>query len=144
MVLDSSLSEVVKLTDQAIDRIRELKKKKLSFILKLSVLGGGCSGFQYRLEETNLEVYLDSSDGGEVLDEDDEWDHNFGVLDNKSKSDIIIRDNNSDILAIIDSKSLEYIKNSKIDYVSDDFEGGFVIKNPNVQSSCGCGNSFAL
>ena len=101
-------------TNNAAKKIIELSKKKEKKMLRMSVTGGGCQGFQYNLD-----------------------------MENKSeKKDIIIKKNNA--LVVIDQNSLNLIKGSEIDFVEDLIGSRFKINNPKATSSCGCGTSFSL
>ena len=82
--------------------------------LRVSVSGGGCSGFQY----------------GFAFDAARQYD------------DIVIEKNGATVL--IDSVSAGYMAGSEIDYVNDLIGASFQVKNPNAVSSCGCGTSFSL
>lgn len=82
--------------------------------LRISVSGGGCSGFQYHF-------LFDE----EKLDEDLVFEHQGAQV-------------------IIDEVSLRLLKGSILDYVEDLSSASFVLKNPNAASSCGCGNSFSV
>lgn len=105
------------LTESAARRINELKKSEAKPNLKfrVSVKGGGCSGFQY-------EFSLDDgapADGDTVIS-------SFGAE------------------AIVDDVSLGILKGSVLDYTEDLAQAGFTIKNPNATAKCGCGNSFSV
>ena len=82
--------------------------------MRVFVQGGGCSGFQY----------------GFTLDE----------LTNDD--DFIIEKPGLKIL--VDSMSMQYLQGASIDYVEEIMGSQFVIKNPNAQSTCGCGSSFTV
>lgn len=82
--------------------------------LRISVSGGGCSGFQYSF----------------TLDADETAD------------DVVIRRDGARLL--VDTVSLEYLRGSELDFVEDLSGAGFRINNPLASSSCGCGNSFAV
>ena len=101
-------------TSNAAKKIIELSKKKEKKMLRISVTGGGCQGFQYN---------LDMEDKYEI-------------------KDIIIKKNNA--LVVIDKNSLDLIKGSEIDFVEDLIGSRFKINNPKATSSCGCGTSFSL
>ncbi len=82
--------------------------------MRISVLGGGCSGFQYKFEfdaAKNDDDHIFTTDGAQ---------------------------------AIVDETSLELVKGSVLDYVETLGSAMFVIKNPNATAKCGCGNSFAV
>ena len=83
-------------------------------MLRLSVNGGGCSGFQY------------SFDFDRVVNEDDRTFHRDGAT------------------VVIDEVSLELLKGSEIDFVEDLMGAYFQVNNPNAASSCGCGASFSI
>lgn len=105
----------VRLTERAakqILHILHMEKLKKGY-LRLSVLGGGCSGFQYKF---SLETETQADD--QVIEK-----AGAGLL--------------------IDTTSLPFLENCEIDFVEDLSGAGFQIRNPNAQSSCGCGNSFA-
>jgi iron-sulfur cluster insertion protein len=83
-------------------------------MLRISVSGGGCSGFQY----------------------------GFTFDDTRGTADIVIERDGAKVL--IDDVSLDLLKGSEIDYVEDMIGSSFQIKNPQAKSTCGCGNSFAV
>ena len=102
------------ITNNAAKKIIELSKKEEKKMLRISVTGGGCQGFQYNLD-----------------------------MENKSKDkDIIIK--KRDAVIVIDKISLNLIKGSEIDFVEDLIGSRFKINNPKATSSCGCGTSFSL
>ena len=82
--------------------------------LRVGVKGGGCSGFSYLLDLTE-----------EAAAETDEEMESNGVP------------------ILIDNKSLLYLEGTEIDFKDDVIQSGFVFKNPNATSSCGCGSSFS-
>jgi iron-sulfur cluster insertion protein len=82
--------------------------------LRVSVSGGGCSGFQY----------------GFAFDSDAQED------------DLVIE--KEGVTVVIDSVSAGYLAGSEIDFVDDLVGASFQVKNPNAVSSCGCGTSFSL
>ena len=82
--------------------------------LRVSVEGGGCSGFSYK----------------------------FDLADAAADDDIVVEKNNAKVL--IDSLSLVYMAGSEIDFVDNLLGQSFQIKNPNAVASCGCGTSFAI
>jgi len=114
---DASLApgDVV-LTDRAARRISKiLGKQPPGTVLRISVAGGGCSGFQY---EYNL------------------------MQDTPKADDLVLAKEGATVL--IDSLSLEFMGGAEIDYADDLIGQSFQIKNPNVVASCGCGTSFAV
>lgn len=100
----------------AAKRISELAavEDKPGSMLRLSVNGGGCSGFQY------------SFDFDTAVNEDDRTFHRDGAT------------------VVIDEISLELLKGSQIDFVEDLMGAYFQVNNPNASSSCGCGSSFSV
>ena len=102
-------------TDSAASKVAQLIEEEGNPDLKLRVFvqGGGCSGFQYGFTFD------------EVTNEDD-----------------TIMDKNG-VQLLVDAMSYQYLVGAEIDY-KDDLEGAqFLIKNPNAQSTCGCGSSFS-
>jgi iron-sulfur cluster insertion protein len=108
--------EQLTITDSAITKISALIAEENNPDLKLRtfVQGGGCSGFQY----------------GFTFDEDENDD------------DFVIERSNIKIL--IDSMSMQYLTGAVIDYKEDLSGASFSIKNPNAQTTCGCGSSFSV
>lgn len=104
------------ISDHAAKRIIDLlaKESNADQRLRISVSGGGCSGFQYHF-------LFDE----EKLPDDHVFEHQGAQV-------------------IIDEISLNLLKGSLLDYVEDLASASFVLKNPNAASSCGCGNSFSL
>ena len=103
----------VVLTDRAAKRVsRILSKEPEGTVLRISVAGGGCSGFQY---EYNL------------------------VQEKPASDDIVL--SKGDAVVLIDSMSLEFMGGAEIDFVDDLIGQSFQIKNPNAVASCGCGTS---
>jgi iron-sulfur cluster assembly accessory protein len=106
----------VSLTDRAARRVaRILAKEPAGTVLRISVSGGGCSGFQY---EYNL------------------------VQEEPANDDLVLQRDNAKVL--IDPLSLEFMGGAEIDFVDDLIGQSFQIKNPNAVASCGCGTSFAV
>lgn len=106
----------VGLTERAASRITKiLASEPEGTVLRISVEGGGCSGFQYKFDL---------------------------VQDSPTDDDIIIRRNEATVL--VDSLSAQYMQGSQIDFVDDLIGQSFKIENPNAVASCGCGTSFAL
>ncbi len=103
-------------TDAAADKVKTLIEEEKNEALKLRVFvsGGGCSGFQY----------------GFTFDED--------VNEGDTEVD------KNGVTLLIDPMSYQYLVGAEIDY-SEGLEGAqFVIKNPNAQTTCGCGSSFSV
>jgi iron-sulfur cluster assembly accessory protein len=107
--------ENVTVTERAARRIGEiLGREPQGTMLRVSVEGGGCSGFQYK----------------------------FDMDRTKADDDILIRRDGA--LVLIDQVSLGYLAGSEIDFVDDLIGASFRINNPQAKASCGCGTSFAL
>ena len=105
----------VTVSERAARRIGEiLKAEPAGSMLRVSVEGGGCSGFQYK----------------------------FGVETAKADDDIVIARDGAVLL--IDPVSVDYMAGSEIDFVDDLIGASFKVKNPLAKASCGCGTSFAL
>ena len=101
----------IKFTEKAIKQVNELvSKKRPGTYFRISVLGGGCSGFKY----------------------DFSFDDNFNSDDKKINN------------ILIDKASMEILKGSEVDFVSELMGTSFKISNPKTKSSCGCGISFSI
>ena len=107
--------ESVTVSARAARRIGEiLGREPPGTMLRVSVEGGGCSGFQYR----------------------------FDMDREQAPDDVLIRRDGAVVL--IDQVSLGYLAGSEIDFVDDLIGASFRVNNPNAKASCGCGTSFAL
>jgi iron-sulfur cluster assembly accessory protein len=105
----------VTVTERAARKIGEILGREPSgTMLRVSVLGGGCSGFQYKFDTERA----------------------------KADDDIVIERDGATVL--IDPVSLNYMAGSKIDFVDDLIGSSFKVDNPKATASCGCGTSFAL
>lgn len=91
-----------------------LKSEDRQALLRVSVSGGGCSGFQY----------------------------GFDLVDEKNDDDLIIE--RDGVRVVIDPVSLPFLEGSEIDYVDSLIGAAFKVHNPNATSSCGCGTSFSI
>jgi iron-sulfur cluster assembly accessory protein len=108
--------ESVKLTDNAVRRIaRILGAEPDGTALRVSVEGGGCSGFQYKYDLTR---------------------------ESPAEDDIVLARDGARVL--IDTVSLQYMGGSEIDFVDDLMGQSFQIRNPIASASCGCGTSFTI
>ena len=107
--------KTVTLTDFAVVKVREMieAESDSDLALRVAVRPGGCSGFSY-------EMYFDSQ-----IDDDDFVDVFDGVR------------------VVVDPQSAEIVKGSTLDFKEGLMETGFSINNPNVERTCGCGNSFS-
>jgi iron-sulfur cluster assembly accessory protein len=105
----------VTVSERAARRIGEiLKNEPAGTMLRVTVEGGGCSGFQYK----------------------------FDMDREKATDDLVISRDGATVL--IDPMSVEYMAGSEIDFVDDLIGASFKVKNPNATASCGCGASFSL
>ena len=109
------MTESVTVSERAARRIGEiLKAEPEGTMLRVSVEGGGCSGFQYK----------------------------FDMERAKAADDLVIAQGGAVVL--IDPVSVNYMAGSEIDFVDDLIGASFKIKNPQAKAACGCGTSFAL
>lgn len=83
-------------------------------LLRLSVEGGGCSGFQYK----------------------------FDLVAEPDAEDVVIEREGATVL--VDPVSLPFLDGAELDYVQELIGASFKVKNPNAQASCGCGTSFTI
>ena len=68
------------------------------------------------------------------------FQYGFTFDETKDDDEVVVTDG---VTLVVDPLSLQYLDGSEIDYSNDHFNSSFVIRNPNVQSTCGCGSSFA-
>jgi iron-sulfur cluster insertion protein len=106
----------VSLSDSAVKRVASLisEEGNPNLMLRLSVSGGGCSGFQYGFSFDNavqVDYHLFERDGVKV---------------------------------VVDDTSLDLLSGAEIDFVEDLVGAAFQVRNPNAKSSCGCGSSFSV
>jgi iron-sulfur cluster insertion protein len=102
-------------SESAARRIAFLAAKEAKpVMMRVAVLGGGCSGFQY----------------------------NFSFEEQSNEDDLLIERDGATV--VVDSTSLELLKGSELDFVEEMVGSAFQVKNPNATSSCGCGNSFSV
>jgi len=108
-------TSTVSLTEKAARRIGEiLRREPAGTMLRVSVEGGGCSGFQYK----------------------------FDIERAQGADDVAITRDGATVL--IDQVSLGYLAGSEIDFVDDLIGAAFKINNPQATASCGCGTSFSI
>jgi iron-sulfur cluster assembly accessory protein len=109
------MSQNVTVSERAVRKIGEiLKGEAPGAMLRVSVEGGGCSGFQYK----------------------------FDIDRAKTDDDLVIAREGATVL--IDAMSAGYMAGSEIDFVDDLIGASFKVKNPKATASCGCGTSFSL
>lgn len=105
----------VSVTQAALDRVAVLMQDEpAGTMLRVSVEGGGCSGFQYKYELTQEQL----------------------------EDDVVL--GNDAVKVLVDAVSLPYLADSIIDYKVTLMGAAFEISNPNATASCGCGTSFSL
>jgi iron-sulfur cluster assembly accessory protein len=105
----------ITVTERAARQIGEiLRVEPAGSMLRVSVEGGGCSGFQYRFDTERA----------------------------KADDDMVIEQGGATV--VIDPVSVNYMAGSEIDFVDDLIGAAFKVNNPKATASCGCGTSFAL
>ncbi len=109
------MSSPVTISERAARRIGEiLKGEGDSAMLRISVEGGGCSGFQYK----------------------------FDIEHARAEDDLVIE--KEDAVVLIDPASAPFLAGSELDFVDDLIGASFRVQNPNATASCGCGTSFSI
>jgi iron-sulfur cluster assembly protein len=106
---------LIKVTPSAARKVGSLLQKqgRPNGVLRVAVIGGGCSGLQYKMD----------------------------LQDQPANRDILVE--SSGVKVVVDPKSALYVTGSELDYVDALQDGGFKVKNPNAASSCSCGESFS-
>ena len=102
----------MQITDRALTRIKELREGEKA--LRVSVVGGGCSGLSYKLS------WADQPEENDKLT----------IVDG--------------VTIVVDPKSLLFIRGIELDYTDGLDGQGFQFNNPNAKRSCGCGSSFSV
>ena len=119
----------VTVTDTAAREIESIIKQQNldaeKIHLRVGVKGGGCSGFSYLLDLTEVQK-----------DSDESWTVPFSIKENEE-----VR--SGEITVVCDPKSYLYLNGTSIDFKDELMGRGFVFNNPNATSSCGCGSSFS-
>ncbi len=109
------MADTLKLTESAAKRVAWIaEKQSKEAILRLSVEGGGCSGFQYKFD----------------LAESQEADDSVSVTDG--------------VKLVVDPVSLDLVSGSVVDFVESLGGAAFRVENPNAAAGCGCGSSFGI
>src|ERR1022692_3133038 len=105
---------LIKITPSAAKRVSTLLQKqgRTNGVLRVSVVGGGCSGLQYKMD----------------------------LQDSPANRDILVE--SGGVRVVVDPKSALYVTGSELDYIDALQDGGFKVKNPNAATSCSCGESF--
>ncbi len=113
--MDTETLAPFRLTDRAAERIAEIVQKQGGdAALRVEVLAGGCSGFQYKFD-------LDRTQAPDDL-----------VISHKAAK------------VLIDPASMDLLAGSELDYTDALMGSHFAVRNPNAASSCGCGTSFSV
>jgi iron-sulfur cluster insertion protein len=124
------IQDPIQVTDSAITKVYELMEGEGNLDLKLRVyiMGGGCSGFQYGFsfeEQTNEDDF--------VIEKS---------LSTQNTEDAQTK--TAHIQVLVDAASMQYLKGAEIDYKKDINGEQFIIRgNPNAKTTCGCGSSFS-
>ncbi len=106
---------MIKLTSNAAHKVQTLLQRqgRPSGVLRVAVVGGGCSGLQYKMD----------------------------LQDGPASRDILVE--SAGVRVVVDPKSALYVTGSELDYIDALQDGGFKVKNPNAATSCSCGESFS-
>ncbi len=106
---------LIKVTENASRRLRSLLEKqgRPQGALRVAIIGGGCSGLQYKMD----------------------------LVDGPAPRDILVL--SLDVRVVIDPKSALFVSGSLLDFSEDLQKGGFKVTNPNAVAHCTCGESFA-
>jgi iron-sulfur cluster assembly protein len=108
--------KLIKILPGASNRLLGLLKKQgreEHGALRIAVVGGGCSGLQYKMD----------------------------LVDGPANRDIMVT--SAEVRVVIDPKSALFVSGSELDYSDDLQQGGFKVKNPNAVVTCSCGESFS-
>lgn len=116
---DLAIDSVIKITTKAVEQmqhiyLQESKKENFRPFIRVSVIGGGCSGLSYKIS----------------FDEQKPKDHHITITEGT--------------VVVIDPKSAVYLQGTTLDFEDGLEGKGFVFKNPNAKNTCGCGESFSL
>lgn len=109
------MTETLTLTPAAAARVTQIARRQAKEpVLRLSVEGGGCSGFQYR----------------------------FGLADEIEQDDLVSETDG--VRLVVDPVSLDLVSGSKVDFVESLGGAAFRVENPQAAAGCGCGSSFGI
>lgn len=106
---------LIKVTENASRKLTSLLEKqgRPTGALRVAVIGGGCSGLQYKMD----------------------------LVDGPANRDIMVQ--SAEVRVVVDPKSALFVSGSLLDYSDDLQKGGFKVTNPNAVAHCSCGESFA-
>ncbi|MET0223602.1 MAG: iron-sulfur cluster assembly accessory protein [Terrimicrobium sp.] len=107
--------KLIRVRDAASAKLRALlaRQGRASGALRVSIIGGGCSGLQYKMD----------------------------LVDGPANRDILVESNQ--VRVVIDPKSALFVSGSELDFSEDLQKGGFKVSNPNAVAHCSCGESFS-
>ena len=107
--------KLIRITDAASNKLRGLLERqgRPQGALRVAVIGGGCSGLQYKMD----------------------------LVDGPANRDIMV--NSAEVRVVIDPKSALFVSGSELDFSDDLQKGGFKVTNPNAVAHCSCGESFS-
>ena len=104
----------ITLSDRAAKRIAQILQAEHAPLMRVSVEGGGCSGFQYR----------------------------FDLVKERAPDDLLVERDGARV--VVDPISLGFLQSAELDFVDDLIGAQFKVNNPNVTAACGCGTSFSV
>lgn len=106
---------LIKVSPSAAHKVSSLLQKqgRPNGVLRVAVVGGGCSGLQYKMD----------------------------LQDQPANRDILVE--SSGVRVVVDPKSALYVTGSELDFIDALQDGGFKVKNPNAAATCSCGESFS-
>jgi iron-sulfur cluster assembly protein len=106
---------LIKLSENAGRKVTALltKQGRPAGVLRVAVMGGGCSGLQYKMD----------------------------LQDAPANRDFLVE--SAGVKVVVDPKSALYVTGSELDYIEALTDGGFKVKNPNAATTCSCGESFS-
>lgn len=107
--------KLVRLTPKAAGKVSGLLQKqgRADGALRVAVVGGGCSGLQYKMD----------------------------LVNGPANRDILVR--SQEVNVVVDPKSALFVSGSEVDFSDDLQKGGFKVTNPNAEAHCSCGESFS-
>ena len=107
--------KLIRVRDAASAKLRALlaRQGRATGALRVSIIGGGCSGLQYKMD----------------------------LVDGPANRDILVESNQ--VRVVIDPKSALFVSGSELDFSEDLQKGGFKVSNPNAVAHCSCGESFS-
>ena len=108
--------KLICVTEKASNELKKIfeRQKKTSGALRIAVIGGGCSGLQYKMD----------------------------IIEGPQPRDILVTSRQVNV--VVDPKSALYVSGSELDFSEDLQKGGFKVTNPNATGHCSCGESFSM